>query len=398
MRKTLAVASKELRQILRDQRSLLILLFVPAFFLLLYGYALNFDIRNVTLAVQDKDRSTKSRELVSSFINSGYFSLVGYVDAPSELDHLVDLGRVRTILSIPAGFERDLSVRKPVTVQVIIDGDNANTASTVAGYARTLINEYSGAQVRSTRTVPSSPPPRPEGRFGETTPELVSPAQAGGFPVPTISVEPRIWYNPQLRSTLFLVPGLIAYISMITAVVSTALSVVREKERGTMEQVRMAPLSPLPYIIGKTMPYLVISFVSAILVILSAMLLFDLPMRGSWLLLCGAIGLFLIGAQAQGLLISTIAETQQVAFQVALLSSLLPTMILSGFIFPITSMPTVVQWITHIVPARYFLVALRSIVLKGADITAFWQEMAALAIFATVALGLASLRLRREWA
>ena len=375
MRKTLAVASKELRQILRDRRSLLILLFVPAFFLLLYGYALNFDIRNVTLAVQDKDRSTKSRELVSSFVNSGYFALVGYVDSPSELDRLVDQGRVRTILSIPAGFERDLSLRQPVKVQVIIDGDNANTASTVSGYARTLINEFSGVQMQSTRAVPTS-----------------------RLPVPVISVEPRIWYNPQLRSTLFLVPGLIAYISMITAVVSTALSVVREKERGTMEQVRMAPLSPLPYIIGKTLPYLVISFVSAILVILSAMLLFDLPMRGSWLLLCGAIGLFLIGAQAQGLLISTIAETQQVAFQVALLSSLLPTMILSGFIFPITSMPTVVQWITHVVPARYFLVALRSIVLKGADITAFWQEMVALAIFATVALGLASLRLRREWA
>jgi ABC-2 type transport system permease protein len=375
MRKTLAVASKELRQILRDQRSLLILLFVPAFFLLLYGYALNFDIRNVTLAVQDKDRSTKSRELVSSFVNSGYFSLVGYVDSPSELDRLVDLGRARAILSIPSGFERDLSLKTPVTVQVIIDGDNANTASTVLGYARTLISEFNSAQMQALMTVPGS-----------------------RLPVAAIGVEPRIWYNPQLRSTLFLVPGLIAYISMITAVVSTALSVVREKERGTMEQVRMAPLSPLPYIIGKTMPYLVISFASAILVILSAMVLFELPMRGSWLLLCGAIGLFLIGAQAQGLLISTIADTQQVAFQVALLSSLLPTMILSGFIFPITSMPIVVQWITFIVPARYFLVALRSIVLKGADITAFWQDMVALAIFATVALGLASLRLRREWA
>ena len=375
MRKLLAVALKELRQILRDRRSLLILLFVPAFFLLLYGYALNFDIRNVKLAVQDFDRSTKSRELVSSFVNSGYFSLVGYVDSPSELDRLVDQGRVRAILAIPSGFERDLSLRQPVTVQVIIDGDNANTASTVTGYARNLINAYSGAQIAAVTAPPAT-----------------------RLPLPNISVEPRIWYNPQLRSTLFLVPGLIAYISMITAVVSTALSVVREKERGTMEQVRMAPLSPLPYILGKTLPYLVISFVSAILVILSAMLLFDLPMRGSWLLLCGAIGLFLIGAQAQGLLISTIADTQQVAFQVALLSSLLPTMILSGFIFPITSMPTVVQWITHIGPARYFLVALRAIVLKGADITAFWQDMVALAVFAAVATALASLRLRREWA
>jgi ABC-2 type transport system permease protein len=374
MRQTLAVASKELRQILRDKRTLLILLFVPAFFLLLFGYALNFDIRNVTLTVQDRDRSTSSRELVSAFVNSGYFSLVGYVDSPRELDRLVDQGKTRAILSIPAGFDRDLAMRQPVTVQVIIDGDNANTASTVSGYARALISEFSGAQLQAFAVAPGS-----------------------RLPVPVISVAPRIWYNPQLRSTLFLVPGLIAYISMITAVVSTALSVVREKERGTMEQVRMAPLSPLPYIIGKTTPYLVISFVSALVVIVAAMALFDLPMRGSWWLLCLAIGLFLIGAQAQGLLISTIAETQQVAFQVALLSSLLPTMILSGFIFPISSMPIVVQWITHIVPARYFLVALRSIVLKGTDITAFWQQLVALAIFATIATALASLRLKREW-
>ena len=374
MRKTLAVATKELRQILRDKRSLLILLFVPAFFLLLYGYALNFDIRHIRLAVQDQDRTTRSRELVSAFVNSGYFELIGYVDSPRELDSLVDHGQVRAILAIPSGFERDIAVKQPVTVQVIIDGDNANTASTVMGYARGLIGEYSAAV-----SVSSSDP-------------------RSLIPGPRITIEPRIWYNPQLRSTLFLVPGLIAYIAMITAVVSTALAVVREKERGTMEQVRMAPISPLPYIVGKTLPYLVISFGSAIMVILAAMALFDLPMRGSWPLLLGAIGLFLIGAQGQGLLISTVAQTQQVAFQLALLSSLLPTMILSGFIFPITSMPAVVQAITHIVPARYFLVALRSIVLKGADITAFWQDMVALAIFAIVVTGLASLRLKREWA
>ena len=373
MRKVLAVATKELRQILRDQRTLLILLFIPAFFLLLYGYALNFDIRNVSIVVKDQDRSAKSRELVSAFVNSGYFNLVGYVDSDREIDRLIDEGRVRTVLTIPPGLERRLAQRQQVTVQVIIDGDNANTASVVMGYARALIAEYSAAQMSAIAV------------------------SAPGMPIATIAVEPRVWYNPQLRSTLFLVPGHIAYIAMITAVVSTALSVVREKERGTMEQVRMAPISPLPYIIGKTLPYLAISFVSALMIIFSAMLLFELPMRGSWWLLCGAIGLFLIGAQAQGLLISTIAQTQQVAFQIALLSSLLPTMILSGFIFPISSMPAVVQAITHIVPARYFIVALRAIVLKGTDITAFWQDMVALAIFATVALGLASVRLRREW-
>lgn len=379
MRQVGAVASKELRQILRDRRSLLILLFIPAFFLLLFGYALTFDIRNVTLAVQDQDRSTASRDLVSSFTNSGYFRLVGYLDSPAELDRLVDEGHTRAILAIPAGFDRDLTQRRPVKVQVIIDGDNANTAATVVGYARRLIGEFS-ADVMVTSL-------REDASARQSVPALSS-----------IGVEPRVWYNPQLRSTLFLVPGLIAYISMITAVVSTALSVVREKERGTMEQVRMAPISPLPYILGKTLPYLVISFVSAIVVILSAMALFDLPMRGSWLLLCVAIALFLIGAQAQGLLISTIADSQQVAFQVALLSSLLPTMILSGFIFPISSMPAPVQWITTIVPARYFLVALRAIVLKGAEAAAFWQELLALAVFATVVMGLASLRLRREWA
>jgi ABC-2 type transport system permease protein len=375
MGKVLAVASKEMRQILRDKRTLLILLFIPAFFLLLYGYALSFDIRNVRLAVQDRDRSTESRELVSAFVNSGYFALVGYEDSDAALARLVDEGKVRAILSIPANFERDLRLKRPVTVQVVIDGDNANTASTVTGYARTLIAEYGAVQMQALLSTPGS-----------------------RLPTPVVVVEPRIWYNPQLRSALFLVPGLIAYISMITAVVSTALSVVREKERGTMEQVRMAPVGPVAYILGKTLPYLVISFTSAVLIVLAAMALFDMPMRGSWPLLLFSIGLFLVGAQAQGLLISTIADTQQVAFQIALLSSMLPTMILSGFIFPISSMPTVVQGITHIVPARYFLVALRAIVLKGADITAFWQDLVALAIFATVAMGLASLRLRREWA
>jgi drug efflux transport system permease protein len=382
IRQAIAVGVKELRQIVRDRRTLVILLFVPAFFLLLYGYALNFDIRHLRLAVQDRDRSVASRELVSAFANSGYFDLVGYVDADSELDRLIDRNEVRVVLGIPSGFARDLEMLRPTIVQVVIDGENANTASTAMGYARSIVASFSAAQAI------------------EVAPRLMrmaGPSPNAPGPGPSITAESRSWYNPSLKSALFLVPGLIAYISMITAVVSTALSVVREKERGTMEQVRMAPLSPAAYIIGKTLPYLAISFVSALLIILTSMVLFELPMNGSWALLILAIGLFLIGAQAQGLLVSTIAETQQVAFQIALLSSFLPTFILSGFIFPISSMPTVVQAITRIVPARYFLVALRAIVLKGAGIAAFWEELLALAIFATVALTLAALRLRREW-
>ena len=193
-----------------------------------------------------------------------------------------------------------------------------------------------------------------------------------------MSVEPRVWYNPALRSTLFLVPGLIAYIAMITAVVSTALSIVREKERGTMEQVRMAPLDAASFVVGKTVPYFVVSLLSAFVIIVVAMALFGMPMRGSWLLLLLALSLFLVGALGLGLLISSVAETQQVAFQAALLVSFLPTLMLSGFIFPIASMPRFLQLVTYAVPARYFLIALRGIVLKGAGLQAYGAELLAL--------------------
>jgi ABC-2 type transport system permease protein len=367
MYKALAVATKELRQIARDRRTLMILLFVPAMFLLLYGYALNFDIRNIRLVVQDRDRSAASRDLISAFVNSGYFDFAADVTSDEQIERALDRNQARAALVIPEDFGTDVINRRPTEVQVIVDGENANTATTVIAYAQAIVSEVSATFE------------------GEVT--IRAP----------IVLESQVWYNPQLRSTLFLVPGLIAYISMITAVISTALSIVREKERGTMEQVRMAPVDPASFIAGKTLPYLVLSFASAILIIVVAMLLFDLPMRGSWLLLCAAIGLFLIGAQAQGLLISSVSPNQQVAFQLALLSSFLPTFILSGFIFPISSMPTAVQVITHVVPARYFLVALRSVVLKGAALQAFWWDMVALAIFATVMLTLAAVRLGREW-
>jgi ABC-2 type transport system permease protein len=371
VRKAGAVAWKEVHQIVRDRRTLMILLFVPAFFLLVYGYALNFDIRHISLGVQDNDRSSASRDLISAFINSGYFDFAGELLSDEEMTRAINRGDVRAILVVPAHFGADAGSGRPARVQVIINGDNANTATTVLGYSVGIV-----AAVSARYEV--------QGRTGTTG--------------PLVTMEPRVWYNPELRSALFLVPGLIAYIAMITAVVSTALSVVREKEFGTMEQVRMSPIGPLAYVVGKAAPYFVISLAAAMAIVLLSMALFDLPMRGSWLLLLGAVSLFLVGALAFGVLISTVAETQQVAFQMALLTSYLPTFMLSGFIFPISSMPTALQAVTYVVPARYFLVTLRGILLKGVGATVLWEDLLAMTIFAVVALALSSFRLRRQWA
>ena len=380
MRKAFAVGLKEFRQIRRDRRTLMILLFIPIFFLLLYGYALNFDIRHVRLAVEDRDYSPESRRLVSAFVNSGYFDLAAAVTTNEEIVELMNHDRIRAALVIPRGFGRDLRRGIPVAVEVVINGENANTATTVLGYVSSIINTESSSYVEAGLQ------PRESG------------LQPRGQSDPAVRLEPRVWYNPDLRSSLFLVPGLLAYIGMITAVVSTALAVVREKERGTMEQVRMAPIGTLSFIVGKSLPYFAISMVAGVGIVLASMVLFDLPVRGAWWLLLLSMALYLFGALAMGLLISTVAQSQQVAFQVALLASFLPTMLLSGFIFPISSMPTFLQVVTHVVPARYFLVALRGVLLKGSGFTAIADSLGALTIFAVVVTGLAAIRLRREWA
>jgi ABC-2 type transport system permease protein len=360
-----AVSLKEMRQIVRDRRTLLILLFIPAFFLFLYGYALNFDIRHVALAVQDRDDSIQSRELIARFTSSTYFDIAGVLTSDEEIDAAMDRGLVRAVLVIPEGFARRVQRGETAEVQILLDGDNANTATTVLGYATAVLREASAAL------------------GGPVLPALVG-------------VESRVWYNPELRSTLFLVPGLISYISMITAVVSTALSIVREKESGTMEQVRMAPISTMAYVVGKTVPYLLLSQVTGIAVILASMVLFDLPMRGGWIDLSIVLAVFLVGALGTGVLISTVADTQQVAYQSAMLVAFLPSFILSGFIFPISSMPVALQYITMLVPARYFLTALRGVVLKGLDLPMLWQPLVALGVYAVVVLGLSAVRLARR--
>jgi len=359
VRTFLAVGLKELRQIRRDRRTLLVLAFVPAFFLVVFGYALNFDIRNIPLAVEDRDGSAESRELVSAFVNSGYFNLAAVVWSADDAVRLLDTNDARAVLVIPESYSRAITSGGIADIQVIVNGDNANTATAVVGYATSILRAAAGERA-------------------------------------AVNVEPRIWYNPELRSTLFLVPGLIAYITMLMAVTSTSLSIVREKESGTIEQVRMAPIGTVPFIAGKALPHFFIALASGAAVFLASMALFGLPMRGNWLTLVFMLSLYLVGALATGLLVSTVADTQQVAFQIALLVSLLPTLMLSGFIFPIASMPDALQVITHAVPARYFLRALRAIVLKGSDLAQLLPEVAALGVYAAATLSLASLRLSRE--
>jgi ABC-2 type transport system permease protein len=367
-----AVAVKELRQIRRDPFSLLMLIAFPALMLVLYGFALNFDVRHVKLAVQDRDRSPRSRDLVASFTHSTYFDLVATPAPGEDLERLTETGAARAVLVIPERFGQDLAAGREAAVQLLLDGADSTTAATVLGYARALVAETNAGLVTDAF------------------------ARAGRRPAPPLDLAPRVLYNPELESTQFLLPGLIGLLLMLTAVLSTALSVVREKERGTMEQLRVAPLRTFELILGKTFPYLGISLLGTLIVLLTARVLFGVEIRGPHLDLLVVVLLYLFGALGFGLLISTVANNQTFAFQAGLITSLLPALLLSGFIFQIRIMPPWLQAITYLIPNRYFLVAVRGIVLKGEGLLTYWQEVGALLLYGLVVTALASVRLARR--
>jgi ABC-2 type transport system permease protein len=375
LRKIVAIAVKELRQASRDPLSLAMLLGLPTMMLILYGYAINFDVRHVPLAVEDRDKSAPSRELVASFLNSTYFDLVSDLPAGADLGRLTERRIARAVLVIPEGHARALAEGRTAPVQLVLDGADANTASTILGYASSLV---AGANVSLLAADPAATLPPPTG----------------------IDYEPRVWFNPDLKSTQFLVPGLIGFILMLTAVLSTALSVVREKERGTMEQLRVTSLRPSELIVGKTLPYLGISLIATGVIILAARFLFGVRVQGSYLDLFVATLVYLVGALGFGLLVSSLADTQAMAFQIGTVTSMLPAIFLSGFIFPIPSMPAVVQGITYLVPNRYFLVVLRGVILKGAPLSTYagaprW-DLLFLCLYGAAVFGIAYARLTRK--
>jgi ABC-2 type transport system permease protein len=371
-RRIRAVVKKEFRQLSRDGRTLLFMLAMPAFLLLMFGFALNFDVKHVTLAICDQDLTAASRDFSGLFTRTEYFDLEYRVSDPRELDRLLLKEKVRIAIVIPRGFGDDLAAGREPSVQVMVDGANSMSASTAAGYVASIAQEHS---IRATSRLLAE-----------------NGIRGGNMPVAT---DIRVWYNPELKSANFLVPGLMAFILMTILVVSTAFSIVREKERGTMEQIRVSPVRSAELIVGKTIPYIFISLISSHLVLFLGYILFGVTIKGSYPLLLLAILLFLLGGLGQGLLISAVTRTQQVAFQLAVLTTYLPTFILSGFVFPIRNMPGIIRAATYLVPARDFLVILRSIILKGVGIGAFWKNMLTLAAFAVLMLALSAARMMK---
>ncbi len=366
------IVVKEFRQIRRDPTTLGMLLVLPIALIVLIGYALNFDVKHIPLAVFDQSKTAASRDFLLQFQHTEYFNYSFDVQTYDEIEDLFLNNNATAALVIPADFASQLLAGRTAKIQIILDGADANSAGQALGYAVGMTIDYSN----------------------KLTTEFLR--RRGRHLYVPIDFQPRIWYNPDLQSTKFLIPGLIGFIIVLTAVISTALTVVREKERGTMEQLMVSPLHPLQVILGKVIPYLLISLVIATSVLFVGYLLFGVEVKGSLLLLYAAIFMMILGGLGQGLLVSSVTDSQQAAFMIAVFSSLLPTFLLSGFIFPITSMPVALQILSNISVNKFFLIVVRGVMLKSVGFGAVWEQFVYMLVFAIITLGISAMRLRKS--
>jgi ABC-2 type transport system permease protein len=362
-----AVIKKEVRQLKRDHRMLFVIFSFPVLLLVMFGYAVNFDVKNIKLAVYDQDKSDLSRKIITSLKSSEYFVIADYLNGYNEVDEYLDEKRAQVIIVIPDNFSQKLYSGQDVTIQYLIDGVDGNTASIIQNYVNSATFSFSN-------------------QFSQ---EIL--ALNGLKSYQPLSIEPIFWYNPSLQTTKYLVPGLIAMILIITAVISVSLSLVREKERGTQEQLNVSPLSSLELLIGKVIPYLIIAVINAGLILAASYILFGVEVKGSYIQLFMTTLIFLFTSTTLGIFISVISDSQQVAFTLATFVSLLPSVILSGFVFPIDNMPFIIQIITNITPTKFFLIILRGIMLKGVGVGVFYDQIIYLLIFSTVLLVLGTL-------
>ena len=373
--RTYMIAWKESVQLLRDVRSLTVVIVLPVLMLILYGYAINLDVRHVPLAVYDQDLTHDSRDLTGAFTRSARFDVIAYLDSYEQVTKALDDGDARVALIIPRRFAADLARGRVVPVQLVVDGSDSTTASTAIGYAAAILQQQS-ARITLAAVQQSG-------------------LALGGSALP-LDARMRFWYTPELKSANFMVPGLIAVILMMLSALLTSLTVVRERERGTIESLIVSPVLPNELMLGKLIPYVMIAFADVILVIAAGRLLFRVPLVGSpaLVLICSAI--FLTAALGIGLLISTLAHNQQTAMTVAMLATQLPSMLLSGFLFPISAMPKIIQLITNIIPARHFLVIVRGIFLKGSGVPQVWQPALILLILGAFLLAMCALGFRKK--
>jgi len=374
VRRMLAVARAEWAHNRRDARSLAIIVALPVLLLLIYGYGINFDLRHLKFAVQDLDRTEHSADLVNRLAKSDYFTLSRVIQDTRDIDSLMEAGAVRFVLVIFPGFGSELAAGRPAQVQVLLDGADSTTASTALGYLERLIGQYSlelTTRWATRRGVPAS---------------AVRPA---------LQVEPRVLYNPELRSVNFIVPGLIAVILTLLAALLTSGCIVREREGGSFEALAASPIGPAEIVLGKLLPYAAISFVDIVLCIVAGWLLFGVAPVGDLVALLGISMVYLIASLSVGLMVSSLARSHQVATLIAFLTTMLPVLLLSGFVFPLRSMAVPLQVIAQIIPATHFLIVIRGIYLKGAGITAFGPRVAALAVIALAVVVLSAMSFRK---
>jgi ABC-2 type transport system permease protein len=371
---------KEIRTVLREPRMRVMLFVPPVLQLIIFGFAVNLDVDTVKVAWTDSDGSAASRELLARFQGSGRFQVIATPKSGEELQRLLDHGAAQAGIRVLPGFSRDLKRGRTAGVQVLIDGTNSNTASLVASYASQILNDYSA-----------------EWTEDQTNMRLLarSRSEPNELHLPEIVPETRVWFNPDLRSRYYFVPGVLVNIIMIVTVMLTALAIVREKEIGTMEQLMVTPIRPIELMIGKTLPFALVGLAQVVLITTVALLVFRVPFRGNALLLVLSSALFLMTTLGAGLFLSTISQTQQQAMM-AMFFFTVPAFMLSGFAFPIANMPEAVQWLTFLNPARYFMEIVRGLFLKGAGMAALWPQMAALFVYGVSVLALSAARFRKK--
>ncbi len=376
------IVRKEIRQTLREPRMRMLLLGPPMIQLIIFGYAVNLDVQHSRLAWMDGDCTPASRELLASFQGSTYFEIVSAPSNEAEAQRLLDRGEAVAVLRVLPGFARRIERGERATVQVLIDGANSNTAAIVSGYIQRTVAAHAARLA------------------GERQRVLLAAGVATGAPpvevaMPAVRLSSRVWFNPELESRQFFVPGVVVNIITLVTMMLTALAVVREKELGTIEQLMVTPIRPIELMLGKTLPFAAVGLIQMALVTLAALVIFNVPLRGSPLLLVSCAALFLLTTLGSGLLVSTISGTQQQAMMVSFFF-FMPSLMLSGFAFPIRNMPVAVQWLTYLNPVRYFMEVVRGLFLKGVGVGVLWPQMLCMLAFGVAVLWLSAARFHKR--